>query len=448
MYSLRARLLISVSLVLVVFFGATIAVLDSAFRSAGEQAERDILDGYLMQLLAAAQPQLDGGLGMPPDLPESRFGTIESGLYAELRDGEGRSIWQSRSSIGFPFPEHPPPRPGVEIFDRDTLPDGTPIMSLRLAVLWEFPDGHLETYVFEVLEDLDSFNAQVSEYRRQLFTWFAVLALLLIVVLAVLLRQTLKPLKQIEREIGEMEQGERSALSGELPSELAGVARNLNLLIDSERGRSDRYRKTLDNLAHSLKTPLAAVRALFRDGGIDDSQRSRLDEQIDRMDEIVRYQLRKPASVDRKSLSLVRVDVSGETQRLVDGLSKVYAQRGIEIDAEIGDDARFRGDTGDFLELAGNILDNACKWASSRVLIAVGSADGDGLSLCVDDDGPGIPEEDRARLLERGTRLDEATPGHGIGLAIVSDIVASYRGELAIEDSPLGGARIRVTIPG
>ncbi len=448
MYSLNARLLISVSLLLVVFFGLTIALLDYAFRSAGEEAQENILDGHLMQLLAAADEDVYGGLSMPPDLPEPRFGTIGSGLYAEMRDGDGSVLWQSRSALGLTLPEHNAPQPGQQVFDRESLDDGTPLLTLSLAVEWEFPNGELRSYVFEVLESLDSFNAQVAEFRRQLFGWFAALAALLLVSIALLQRRLLQPLRQIESEIGEIEKGDRSAMSSDMPTELEGVARNLNLLIETERGRSDRYRKTLDNLAHSLKTPLAAIRAMFDDSDISTNQKSRFDEQIERMDDIVRYQLRKPASVETDALVLQPVDVVGEAGRLVDGLSKVYSSRGIEIQSNLDEGASLRGDTGDFLELAGNLVDNACKWAGSTVRLSLQPpAAGEGMVMTVEDDGPGIPEESREILLQRGTRLDEATPGHGIGLAIVKDIVASYNGELSIDESDLGGALIRIRIP-
>lgn len=447
MYSLSARLLLSVSLLLVVFFGATIAVLDYAFRSAGEEAEESILDGHLMQLLAAAQPDVYGGLTMPPDLPEPRFGTIGSGLYAEMRDGDGNVLWQSRSALGLTLTAHRPPPPGEPVFARETLSDGTPVLALRLAVEWEFPNGELRSYVFEVLESLDSFHAQVAEFRRQLFTWFAALAALLLIAIALLQRRLLRPLRRIENEIGEIERGTRKALTAELPTELAGVARNLNVLIETERGRSERYRKTLDNLAHSLKTPLAAMRSLFRDSALEKQQKQRLDEQVQRMDDIVRYQLRKPASVEQPASLLAQIDVNGEATRLVEGLSKVYAANGIRIEKQLDPRAALRGDKGDFLELLGNLLDNACKWAGGRVRLSIEPLDGGGISISVEDDGPGIPAESREALLQRGVRLDEATPGHGIGLAIVKDLVDSYRGQIAIEESPLGGAAFRITLP-
>ena len=452
MSSLSARLLVSVSVLLLLFFGATVIVLDTAFRTAGEQARRDILDGHLMQLLAAANPNDEGALSFPPDLHEERFNTIGSGLYGELRDDSGELTWRSRSALGLEIPQGGFPQLGTRVFERESLEDGTPLLTLSLAVQWEFPDGELKPYVFKVAESLDSFNAQVAEFRRQLIGWFAAIALIMLLSISVLMRGLLRPLRQIEAEIGEIEEGKRASLSEKFPTELTGVARNMNLLIDNERARSDRYRNTLANLAHSLKTPLAAMRALTEDIGSSQALRGRFDEQIGRMDEIVRYQLRKPAASAADNLVLGPVPVAQEVERLVSGLRKVYHDKHPAIETDVAADIRFRGDTGDFLELAGNLLDNACKWCRGRVSLTVRHSgnppDGrGGMRLTVEDDGPGIPEEAAEALLERGMRLDEATPGHGIGLAIVRDLAKSYGGTLAIGRSALGGASITVDIP-
>jgi two-component system sensor histidine kinase PhoQ len=447
MSSLSARLLVSVSLLLLFFFGVTIVTLDSAFRQAGEQAQEDILDGHLMALLAAAEPAAGGVLEMPPDMYEPRFGTIGSGLYAEIRDAAGETIWRSRSALGLDIPVGVVPEDGNHLFLREALADGTPLLTLALAVQWEFPDGELRPFIFKVAESLDSYNAQLARFRGRLFGWFALVALIMLLSISVLMRRLLRPLRRIETEIGEVEEGQRAALSGEFPSELTGVARNMNILINSERARSERYRVTLGNLAHSLKTPLAAMRALLNESG-DTSFRDRYNEQIDRMDEIVRYQLRKPAATSAENLVLAPVQVASETRRLVEGLRKVYRDKQPQIEMQVDPAARFRGDTGDFLELAGNLLDNACKWCRARVRIRVGTAKaGAGLVIRVDDDGPGIPEEAAEALLQRGTRLDESTPGHGIGLAIVKDIAESYGGSLTIARAEMGGAAITVTIP-
>jgi two-component system sensor histidine kinase PhoQ len=450
MSSLSARLLISVSVLLMFFFGVTIVVLDTAFRSAGEQAQADILDGHLMAILAAAEATEQGTLELPPDLQEPRFGNIGSGLYAELRDDRDAIAWRSRSALGIEMPDGEAPPSGVRLFLDEALADGTPLLTLSLAVQWELPNGELRPFVFKVAESLDSFNAQVAQFRRQLFGWFAAVALIMLLSISVLLRRLLRPLRQIENEIGEIEQGKRASLSGAFPTELTGVARNMNVLIDSERARSDRYRLTLDNLAHSLKTPLAAMRVLLIQGKSDEFA-GRFNEQIDRMDEIVRYQLRKPATSKADSLALTLVPVEAEVQRLVEGLNKVYHDKGPDIETQINADMQFRGESGDFLEMAGNLIDNACKWCERKVLVTVQpssrSRSDAGMILQVADDGPGVPDDAVEALLERGTRLDESTPGHGIGLAVVKELAESYGGQLSIGKSELGGAEFRVTIP-
>jgi two-component system sensor histidine kinase PhoQ len=451
MNSLSSRLLVSVSVLLLIFFGATIAVLDRAFTEAGEQARRDILDGHLVALLAAAEPDDSGQLAMPARLREPRFQRIGSGLYAELRQLDGNVLWRSRSALGMELPVGTVPEIGNHLFDREELEDGAPVLTLALTVDWELDEGESQVYVFKVAESLDGFNAQVAGFRGQLFGWFAAVAATMLVAFSMLLRNLLKPLRQIETEISEIEEGNRASLSGGFPTELTGVARNMNLLIDTERARSDRYRYTLDNLAHSLKTPLAAMRALLSERR-DEHFGERFDEQIDRMDEIVRYQLRKPAASVADNLVLASVRVEEEVARLIDGLRKVYRDKNPEFEVSIEPGMQFRGDKGDFLEVAGNLLDNACKWCERRVRISIVPSAGaravaSGMVLTVSDDGPGIPDDAVAALLQRGMRLDESTPGHGIGLAVVKDIAQSYGGRLSIQRSDLGGAEIMVSIP-
>ena len=445
MHSLSARLLISVSLLLLVFFGATIVVLDIAFREAGEEAQRTFLDGHLMSLLAAAEPNDRGELQLPPDLPEPRFANPGSGLYGILLDSTGDRVWQSRSALGRDLAYAPPPTQGNNHYFRRQAESGE-LMGVTLAVAWELPSGELQPYTFGVLESLESYYAQVAAFRRQLFGWFAAVALVMLFAISLVMRRLLQPLRQIEREIGEIEQGRRAALSAFFPSELRGVARNLNLLIGSERARSERYMHTLANLAHSLKTPLAAIRSVL--GEHPQSELSeRIQSQVERMNDIVRYQLRKPASQTMDALGLPSVAIASELRDLADAMSKVYKDKNPEILLDVNEGAVFRGDRGDFLELAGNLLDNACKWCRKRVTFRVREPGRDaGLELTVGDDGPGIPEDAAGRLLQRGMRLDESAPGHGIGLAVVADIARSYGGGVRIGRSPAGGAEITVTL--
>ena len=446
MSSLSARLLLSVSLLLLFFFGVTIVVLDTAFREAGEQAQEDILDGQLMTLLAAAEPNIYGELEIPVDLHENRFSSLDSGLFGELRDDTEQPVWRSRSSLGLDVPYGEQPPLGSHQFSRVVLEDGTPLMALRLAVEWELPDGELRPYTFSVAESLDSFNAQLTRFRQQLFGWFAAVALIMLFSISLVMRGILRPLRKIEEEISDIEAGRRQELSAGYPTELRGVARNMNVLVGSERARAERYRNTLDNLAHSLKTPLAAIRTVVGEQASSHAT-ARIEEQIDRMNDIVRYQLRKPATYASDTIGLAPVAVDSHLSQLVDGLAKVYQDKQPAIELDVAEGMTFRGDVGDFLELAGNLLDNACKWCRERVRLTLRPLDDtQAMQMTVADDGPGIPSEVAEQLLERGMRLDESAPGHGIGLAIVKDIVASYGGEVTIEASAWGGAAISVTL--
>ncbi len=450
MSSLSARLLLSVSLLLLFFFGATIVVLDTAFRKAAEQAQEDILDGQLVALLAAAEPNIYGELEMPVELHEVRFSTLDSGLFAELRDESDTPVWRSHSSLGLNVPYGALPRAGAHQFSRVNLEDGTPLRALRLSVDWELVNGDTRAYTFSVAESLDSFHAQLAKFRRQLFSWFFAVAVIMLFGISWVLRGNLKPLRKIEEEISEVEGGGRQQLSDGYPTELQGVARNMNVLIGSERARSERYRHTLDNLAHSLKTPLAAIRSIL--GEQEKSEASgRIEAQIERMNDIVRYQLRKPASYASDAIGYSTVDVQNEISKLVDALTKVYTDKNVTIDVDVNAGSAFRGEPGDFMEVVGNILDNACKWCVSKVSVTADAdttnADGKPLlRISVSDDGPGIPEQAVDQLLRRGMRLDESAPGHGIGLAVVKDIVASYNGEINIKKSSLGGATVVVTL--
>ncbi|MGH8495229.1 MAG: ATP-binding protein [Gammaproteobacteria bacterium] len=447
--SLSARLLLSVSLVLVLFFGITVAALDRLFRETGERAMQNVLEIHLIALLAAAKGDGAGGLEMPDDLPEERFSQPGSGLFGQIRDAGGAIVWRSASSIGARLREGQLLAPGEREVVRVALFEDIPVMSLALGIEWEFADDTTRRFEFDVAESLDLYHAQVQSFRQQLFVWFLALMLLLLTSLALLLRWILQPLRRIESEIAAVEAGSRMALGDGYPSELVGVTENMNALIRDERARLQRYRNTLGNLAHSLKTPLAVMRSALQSGRPDAAT---LDAQIDRMDAIVGSQLRRAATSAGTTLGHTPVPVTPVVEELRGALDKVYADKQPRCLADTDRDAVFYGDREDLTDLIGNLLDNAYKWCRTTVRIAA-HADAiegrrrRGLRLVVEDDGPGIPAGDAQRVLARGARADERAEGHGIGLAVVSEIVELAGGSLATDVSALGGMRIEVRIP-
>jgi two-component system sensor histidine kinase PhoQ len=254
----------------------------------------------------------------------------------------------------------------------------------------------------------------------------------------------------IEAEIREIEAGSRDSLGLKLPRELSGLAANLNALLTGERRRAERYRNTLGNLAHSLKTPLAVMRTAVSTETTKERQRL-IDEQIDRMDRIVQHQLKRAAATGASVVGRSAVAVQPLLAELRAALLKVYSSKDLLFELDVTRGTQFAGDRGDLFELLGNLLDNACKWCHARVGVSVRRAvDATGraqLQIVIEDDGAGIAANDRQRMLERGARADEAVPGQGLGLAMVQEIVALYEGRLDIGDSKLGGARIVVTLP-
>jgi two-component system sensor histidine kinase PhoQ len=448
-HSLSRRLLASVSLPLILFFGATIAVFDASFRDLSERSLRALLDAQMVALIAAAEPQENGAVTAANRNLESRLDTPGSGLYAQIQASGRRSTWRSPSATGSFVDFGPDLAAGERRFSRSTI-DGVPVAIASRGIAFEDEQKGTHALTFSVATSLTPYEEQLWSFRKRLFGWFVGLTALLLATLGALLRWVLEPVRRLEREIHAVEAGDRAGLGGGYPRELSGVATNLNALLIGERRRVGRYRDTLGNLAHSLKTPLAVMRASL--ATTDGHGRAALSAEIDRMSSIVEHQLKRAAASGGALLGQAPTPVATMLSELRGTLMKVHASKDFAIEIDAPEDAHFIGDRDDLLELLGNLLDNACKWCRSRVVVtAHAHGDGarrDGVSLHVEDDGPGISQVDRARVFERGVRADESVQGHGIGLAMVRDTVELYGGTLELDQSPLGGARISVILPG
>ena len=253
-----------------------------------------------------------------------------------------------------------------------------------------------------------------------------------------------------------MEAGARDRLGDHYPRELAGTTATLNSLLVSERTRIARYRDSLGNLAHELKTPLAVMRAALRTESAlrpESTPTAAINREIDRISGIVDRQLTRASSGGAVTIGQAPCLVATVANELRATLLKVRSAKDLHIALQVQAGAAFVGDPGDLTEMLGNLLDNACKWCQSQVRvnasIVAGGALGTQLLLQVDDDGPGVLAADRARILERGVRADERAEGHGLGLAMVTDTATLYGGELRVAAAlELGGARFELFLPG
>ncbi len=450
MKSLRARLLLAATLVLVVFMLLCGAGLDQAFRSTSIQVQRDKQLGLIFALLGAAEFDDSGGVRINSGtLPDPRLGRVQSGLEALVFNERGKVIWRSPSFAG-DVPELLAPEVGNSLFS-----DLEDRFAMTYGVRWVTETGGLRLfgggrkkqsrYTVAIMEDKADYRAQLQAFRRVLWTWLGGAAVALILVQVAVLSWGLAPLRKLVRELRGVESGQQSRIEAGYPDELTPLAEGLNTMISAERNQQQRYRNALDDLAHSLKTPLAVLRGVVEDQTLPADARDRMVDPVDRMQQITHHQLRKAAAAGRRTLA-EPVRLRPLTDKIVGALVKVYATKQLRFTIDIADSLKARADEGDLYELLGNLLDNAAKWARTAVRLQADIRNRM-LVLVIDDDGPGFPE-DADKLLSRGVRADSITPGQGIGLGAVAELVKVYDGsvELSRADSGLGGARVTVSL--
>jgi len=454
--SLQTRQLWAASLGLVAFLALTGYALDRAFFDVASQGQRERLASYALYYAAETEFARDGTL-IPPDMPpDGRFDRPGSGLYAVIQLPNGQ--WSSLSAQGPVLPEDGL-LPATEERNDGPLPmtrsDGKPGEVYRYGIgLVDATRGEESEfpYTIWVMEDAGTLPRQVTRFRRALWGNLGIAAGVLLFLQALVLRWSLLPLRRVIAELTRVQRGQLARMSERHPRELEPLTESINALVESERQNLERQRNTLADLAHSLKTPLAVLRTRLDNDAPEQELREELDTQLRRMNDLVGYQLTRAAAAGHK-LFAAPVSIEPHAEQIVRGLEKIYAEKGAVCEFDIDPEACFHGEPGDLQELLGNLLENAFKWARSRVLLTVRVGPEEdhrrpGLVLAVDDDGPGIPPEKVALVLQRGVRGDERVHGHGIGLAIVQDIVRSYRGELEVGKSPeLGGARFEVRLP-
>lgn len=444
--SLKSRLFLASLIVLPLIMVAAVVILQRAHYDSLVASERSQAQLQVYLLLGLAE--LDGhGLNLPDMLPEPGLFQPGSGVYAFISNDRRELLWQSDSAALLPaeliastlqsFPQ-----PGQVIF---RYLEAERFYLLQYPVIWV---GSNEERLFKisVLRSDERLREQMRAFSARL--WGSLLGVLVLALSMqyLILRWGLRPLSRLAADLRRIEKGEADSLSGLYPREVQPVTDNLNQLILTERQQRERYRNTLADLAHSLKTPLAVIRGASSENLSTDAYRSLVEEQSQRMNQIVQYQLSR-AVKSRGGLASRPVDVRPLVQRIADVLAKVYAEKGLRIDNDVAQDAQFQGDERDLMELMGNLMENACKYGHQWVRISSCPAR-NGLLLFVEDDGPGVLPTQAKVILERGQRIDTSTSGQGIGLAVVVDILSSYGGALEVDSSPeLQGARFRMMLP-
>jgi two-component system, OmpR family, sensor histidine kinase PhoQ len=472
---IQTRLLILTALLLGTFLALAGSVLERSFRASvltGAEEQLRLVTYSLMGVLQSGEADFV----VPEPLPEPRLSQPVSGLYAWITGADDRVLWQSPSSLSLPPAQFASPpdlhrfhargsnadgvsRPertrGIEgdsvalaagqfdfHTDRGSADGraGEPLLHLRYAVIWEDLEDTLLT--FHVAAERAPFEAAIQDFRRSLYVGLGAVTLLFVLAQFLAVRWSLRPLRRMALQIRELEEGRRHRLGDDYPLELEGLVENLDRFVAHEEARRRRYGKAMEDLAHSLKTPLAVLRNATEQ--VTDATRELLTEQLDRMQNTVTRQLSRAAVTG--PVVVGRSEPLGMlVQRLLRALQTAYRDRAIDVTVEIPDHIGVRGDERDLMEMLGNVLDNAFKY--TRSAIRVRAHRDDRLTIAVDDDGPGLPPALRAEVLNRGTRADEVQPGQGIGLAVVAELVEFYQGRLILDDSDLGGLSVRIELP-
>jgi signal transduction histidine kinase len=386
-----------------------------------------------------------------PAFTDTRALRVFSGRYWEIAEAGGtggiQPLVRSRSLWDFEMTAPKPPaggfKPGTAIRYDTVGPAGEPLRAAaRVVTLPNWP----KPVVFIAAEDRGPLDRDARRFALTTAIALVLLGLGLVAGVILQVRVGLQPLFRLRREVADVRMGKAEALAADYPVELAPLATELNALLAHNQEVVERQRTHVGNLAHALKTPLSVMlsEAELRPA---DPLAEVVMRQAQTMREQVDHHLRRARAAARAQGSGERTEVAPVLDELARTLERIFGERGVRIDWDADDGLNFRGERQDLLEVAGNAMENACKWCCRRVKAYAEPATAGLLRLVVEDDGPGLPPDRRAEVLRRGARLDESAPGSGLGLSIVDDLAKAYGGSVSLGESPLGGLKVEVLLP-
>ncbi|MEE4175304.1 MAG: ATP-binding protein [Xanthomonadales bacterium] len=439
--SLRLRLILFSTITLLVSLGVVGLALDNAYRQGAETTLRQQLDTWAYGVMAAMEVNSEREIVLSVQPADPLLLQPASGVYAQIEGDKDR--WRSASALGVELPITTRLPAGEAAMIPAT--DDMPFYRRAFGLDWQLEDGSVEPLTVTALAHRDFLAPALDAFRDGLWKSLGAAAVLLVLAQAVFAAISLRPLRQVAADVAAVESGAETRLHGPYPVELDPLTRNIDRLLDTEQANQARYRSALDSLAHSLKTPLAVLKA----GAPGDASSAATRQAIEDMERLIATRLERAAAGTRRALA-TPVDVAPAAERIAESLRKVHSQDLRTLECIIEPGVQFFGESRDLMELLGNLLDNACKYGNGAVRLAVASlpaaAPGarSGLRITVGNDGAPAPLGD---FVQRGRRGDEQADGHGLGLAIVSELVSAYGGRLDFGHSDLGGAEVVVTIP-
>jgi signal transduction histidine kinase len=454
--SLALRLFFSATLWIVVILVVTGIVLSSLYRSAVERSFDRRLGVYLRTLVADVATPDDAGDKFPQSLGEPLFELPLSGWYWQVTrlDAPGPDIRSSRSLWDSTLPHLDDPAVAATISGgpREGYVNGPEEQRLRMLerVIELGEEGR---FLVTVAGDAAEIDDETRSFDRALLITFGVLAVVLLLTTTFQVQFGLAPLNRISEGLAAIRSGAAERLEGRFPVEIAPLARETNALIDANREIVTRARTHVGNLAHALKTPLS-VMMNEASAHSEDPLALKVREQTEIMRDQVARHLERARLAARVPVIGTVTEAGPVITALARTMEKIHHDRGIAIAIDAPEAARFRGERQDLEEMIGNLVDNACKWAQSRVAVEAFSEKPDAtgerrvVRIVVDDDGPGLSPQQREQVARRGRRLDESKPGSGLGLSIVIELASLYGGGLTLGTAPIGGLRAELVLPG
>jgi len=447
--SLAFRLFASAAAWTLVVLPVTAFLLLSLYRQAVERNFDARLNVYLTSLVASTSAEGAKTPTAPANLGEPSFTIPFSGWYWQIKkldDEQPLFISDSLLDQQLKLPSQEGIAPDQTLTRRAYAP-GPQDQRLRVVEREIRPAGAQSTpYSYAIAGDAAEIERDLGEFRMMLIAALGALGLGLVVATLFQVRFGLAPLRAIRHDLAAIRSGDAERLGGELPTEIRPLQQELNALIQSNREIVDRARTHVGNLAHALKTPLSVItnEAREKDGPLA----GKVIEQAELMRNQITHHLDRARVAARSGAIGDITDVDGVLKGLKRALDRIYESKTLQLTVDLSPGLKFQGEKQDFEEMVGNLLDNACKWAKSRVWVSAARADGaTKFEVLVDDDGPGLTEAERAKVVKRGQRLDETKPGSGLGLSIVADLAHLYKGRFELEPSPQGGVRARLELP-
>jgi signal transduction histidine kinase len=448
--SLAFRLIAAASLWALVALLAAGFIITSLYRESVERNFDERLNVYLKTLVGALAAQNPANLIDPGNLGDQRFELPYSGWYWQVRRaGGGAVMLTSRSLFNDTLDAakvNDPREIEGAVGGALVGPDNQSLRILSRTV--ELGQGN--SYEVLVTGNAGDMADDIARFRRSVILTLAVFAFGLIVATTTQILWGLRPLDRVRRGLSDLRSGKEARFEGRFPAEIEPLARELNALLVSNQEIIDRARTQVGNLAHALKTPLSVITNEARASPGPFAEK--VAEQAETMRVQVNHYLDRARIAARSKVIGAITDVEPAMARLVRAMNRIHEDRHITVTADVAKGTLFRGEQQDLEEIIGNLVDNACKWAKGRVTVTIARegavADNPGrLVLVIDDDGPGLSEEERKEATRRGRRLDETKPGSGLGLSIVTELVALYGGTFALDKAPAGGLRAAVTLP-